>query len=71
MSRDTVTILVASLSGVIGLAAFAALVLRPALAVYPTWWQKTLAGVLAFQILVAFLLVGLYLGLAAIDRWAS
>jgi hypothetical protein len=58
VSRIDVTYLVAGLCGVIGLTAFIGLILVPAVSAYARVWQRLIAVVLSFYVLVAMIGVG-------------
>lgn len=71
MKNEHITILVGGVSGLIALIAVVALVFVPVVRVYPTWWQRTAAVVLSTVVVGAFLIGGVYGGLAFVDRFLS
>jgi hypothetical protein len=58
-------------AGVISIAAFAGLILAPALASFNRGWEKLAAGVLSLFVLAALVLVGLALGFIVFYNWDS
>jgi hypothetical protein len=62
MSNSAITDLVGACLGVFGLAAFAWLVLVPAVQSYSRLWERVAAAFLSLYVLVAFVGAGLGLG---------
>ncbi|CAB4935411.1 unannotated protein [freshwater metagenome] len=71
MSGDLTTYLVVGVGGVVALATVVWLIYVPVVQMYPTWWQKTAAGVLATVVVWAFAIGGIYVGLQVVDRFLS
>ncbi len=69
MSNQTVTYLVGACAGVFALAAFAALVLAPAVASYRRPVEKAAVVLLSLYVLAALLGVGVLLGALVIFEW--
>ncbi len=69
MSNDHITYLVAAGCAVIGLAAFAALVVAPAMSAYRRIWERAIVLVLSFYVLAAFVVVGLVAGWQLFVYW--
>jgi hypothetical protein len=69
MSSDDVTYLVGGLSGLIGLAAFIALVVAPAFTAYRRPWERVAAVFLSGYILAAFIAIGVVLGVVIVAEW--
>jgi hypothetical protein len=69
MSRDATTQLVAICAGIVGLAAFVALVTVPVVASYQRAWERVVAGLLSLWVLGAFVGVGVLAGAAVIYYW--
>lgn len=69
VSTDAVTQLVAICAGIVGLAAFLALVTVPVAASYQRAWERVAAGVLSLWVLGAFVGVGVLAGAAVIYFW--
>jgi hypothetical protein len=55
----------------VALATVIGLFFVPVVRMYPTWWQKTAAGVLASVVVWAFAIGGIYVGLQVVDRFLS
>jgi hypothetical protein len=71
MTGDLTTYLVVGVGGVVALATVVWLIFVPVVRMYPTWWQKTAAGVLAVVVVWAFAIGGIYVGLQVVDRFLS
>jgi hypothetical protein len=71
MTGDTVTYVVAGIGGLVAFATVVALIFVPVVRMYPTWWQKTAATVLAGVAVFAFVIGGMYLGLRFVDNFLS
>lgn len=71
MKNEDVTLLVGGIAGLIALVAVIALVFVPVVRIYATWWQRMAAVVLASVVVGAFLIGGIYGGLAVVDRFLS
>jgi hypothetical protein len=71
MSGDLTTYLVIGVGGLVALATVVALIFVPVVRMYPTWWQRTAAGVLALVVVWAFAMGGIYVGLQVVDRFLS
>ena len=56
-------------AGLLSLAAFAALILAPALSAYSRPWEKAGAAFLSLFVLVALVLVGVAIGVAIVYYW--
>ena len=56
-------------AGILSLAAFAALILAPALSAYSRPWEKAGAAFLSLFVLVALVLIGVALGVAIVYYW--
>ncbi len=69
MSNQTVTYLVAACAGVFAVAAFAALVLAPAVASYRRPVEKAAVVLLSLYVLAALLGIGVLLGALIIFEW--
>ena len=69
MSNVEVTQLVAVLAGLVGLAAFASLVLVPVVSAYQRAWERVVAGLLSLWVLGAFVAVGVLAGAGVIYYW--
>jgi hypothetical protein len=69
MSNVAITYLVAALSGVLGVAAFAGWVLVPAWGSYSRPWQRVAATVMSFYVLAAMMGLGLLGGAAIVWFW--
>jgi hypothetical protein len=71
MSGDLTTYLVIGVGGLVAFATAVALIFVPVVRMYPTWWQRTAAGVLALVVVWAFAMGGIYVGLQVVDRFLS
>lgn len=71
MSGDFITYLVLGVGGLITLVTVVGLIFVPVVRMYPTWWQRTAAGVLAAVVVWAFAMGGIYVGLQFVDRFLS
>jgi hypothetical protein len=71
MSGDFVTYLVVGLGALISLVTVVGLIFVPVVRMYPTWWQRSAAGVLALVVVWAFAIGGIYVGLQFVDRFLS
>lgn len=69
MSNQAITYLVGGLLGVLGLAAFAALVLVPAVTAYRRPVQRVAVVVLSLYVLAALVGVGVLLGGLVVFEW--
>ncbi|MBV8990064.1 MAG: hypothetical protein JOY58_04215 [Solirubrobacterales bacterium] len=69
MSNATITYLVGGCLGVVGLAAFCALVLVPAVTAYQRPLHRVAAVVLSFYVLAACVGVGVLLGAVIVLEW--
>lgn len=69
MSNDAIVQLVAVCAGVLGFAAFLALVTVPVVATYERVWERIVAGLLSLWILAALVGVGVLAGAAVIYYW--
>jgi hypothetical protein len=69
MSSTDVTYLVGGLSGLIGLAAFIALVIAPAMTSYRRPTERIAAILLSGYILAAFIGVGIVVGVIIVAEW--
>jgi hypothetical protein len=69
MSNDHITYLVAAGCAVIGLVAFAVLVVAPAVSAYQRIWERAIALVLSLYVLAAFVVVGLVAGWQLVVYW--
>lgn len=69
MSNQSITYLVAAVSGVFGLAAYAAWILVPAWNSYSRLWERMAAAVLSLYVLVALLGLGVVGGAAVVWFW--
>jgi hypothetical protein len=69
MSSSDVTYLVGGLSGLIGLSAFIALVVAPAMTSYRRPTERIAAVLLSGYILAAFIGVGIVLGVVIVAEW--
>jgi hypothetical protein len=56
-------------AGVLSLAAFAVLILAPALGSYGRTWEKVAASVVSFFLLVALITLGVAAGVAIVYFW--
>jgi hypothetical protein len=71
VSRIDVTYLIAGLCGVLGLAAFVGLILVPAVSAYARVWQRLVAAVLSFYVLVAMIGVGVIGAVGVYEFWIT
>ena len=62
MSNETWTYIAIGAAGAISVAAWAALILGPAVGSFTRVWERLVAVVLSLYVLAAFVLVGLLLG---------
>ena len=69
MSNTSITYLVGACSGVFGLAAFAALVVAPAVASYRRVWERAAVVFLSLYVLAAFVGIGVLLGALIVFEW--
>ena len=69
MSNETITYIVGVGLGVIGLAAFCALVLVPAVTAYQRPVHRFAAVILSLYVLAAFVGVGVLLGAVVVLEW--
>ncbi len=68
MTNTAITHLVAACAGVFGLAAFAGLVLVPAVRTYGRAWERVVAAMLSLYVLAALVGLGIAAGLA-VSLW--
>lgn len=69
MSNQTITYLVAACLGVVGLTAFAILVVVPAVTAYRRPLQRVGAAILSIYVLAALVGVGIVLGVLVVLEW--
>ncbi len=69
MSNETITYLVGACLGVLGLVAFGALVLVPAVSAYRRPLHRVAAVILSFYVLAACVGVGVLLGAVIVLEW--
>ncbi len=69
MSRSTINELVAGAAGVLGLALYAGLILRPAWISYGRLWERVAATVLSLYVLAVLVGAGVAGALAAVYFW--
>ncbi|HEY4996888.1 MAG TPA: hypothetical protein VII03_02760 [Solirubrobacteraceae bacterium] len=69
MSRTTINELVAGAAGVLGLALYAGLILRPAWSSYTRVWERLAATVLSLYVLAVLVGIGVVGALAAVYVW--
>jgi hypothetical protein len=69
VSNQTITYLVAGCLGVFGLAAFAILVVAPAVTAYRRPLQRVAAVILSVYVLAALVGVGIVLGVLIVLEW--
>ena len=69
MSRTTINELVAGAAGVLGLALYAGLILRPAWSSYTRVWERLAATVLSLYVLAVLVGAGVAGALAAVYFW--
>ncbi|WP_026911309.1 hypothetical protein [Patulibacter minatonensis] len=71
MNGDLVTYLVVGIGALVSLVTVVGLIFVPVVRMYPTWWQRSAAGVLALVVVWAFAIGGIYVGLQFVDRFLS
>lgn len=71
MSGDLTTYLVIGIGALVALVTVVWLIFVPVVRMYPTWWQRSAAGVLALVVVWAFAMGGIYVGLQFVDRYLS
>lgn len=69
MSNTVVTYLVAAFAGVFGIAAFAGLILVPAVSSYTRFWERVAATFLSLYVLAALVGIGIGAGAAVVYFW--
>ncbi len=69
MSNQTITYLVAGCLGVVGLTAFALLVVAPAVTAYRRPLQRAAAVILSMYVLAALVGVGIMVGVLVVLEW--
>jgi hypothetical protein len=69
MSRTTINELVGGGAGVLALALYVGLILRPAWSAYSRLWERMAATVLSLYVLVVFVGIGVGAALAAVYFW--
>lgn len=69
MSNETIIVVVAASSGVLGLAAWAGLLALPAWQSYSRIWERAAAVVLSLYSLAGFMLVGVAVGALVVWFW--
>jgi hypothetical protein len=69
MSRDTLNYVVAIGAGVLGLAAYVGLILRPAWSSYSRLWERVAATVLSLYVLGVLMATGAVAALLVIYFW--
>jgi uncharacterized membrane protein len=69
MSNETITYLVGACLGVVGLAAFAALVVAPAITAYRRPLERVAVVILSLYVLAAFVGVGILAGALIVLEW--
>ena len=69
MSNETITIIVAAVCALLGLAAYVGLILVPAVTSYSRWWERIGAGFLSLYVLGAFIIAGAAGGLGVVWFW--
>lgn len=69
MSNTSITDLVGACLGVLGLAAFAALVLVPAITAYRRPLERVAAGILSLYVLGALVGIGVVIGAIVVIEW--
>jgi len=69
MSNQTITYVVGATLGVLGLGAFCALVVVPAVGAYRRPWQRVAAVVLSLYVLAALVGVGILAGALIVVEW--
>ena len=68
---ETVTYMILTAAGVLGLGAFGYFIVAPAMSAYGRVWEKGAAGVLTLFILAAFVGTGITAGLVIVYYWDS
>lgn len=69
MSNATITYLVGAVLGVVGLGAFGALVVAPALSTYQRPAHRVAAVILSLYVLAAFVGIGVLIGAVIVIEW--
>lgn len=69
MSNETITIIVGVACGLLALAAYAGLILVPAVTSYARWWERLGAGFLSLYVLAAFVIAGIGGGAGVVWFW--
>jgi hypothetical protein len=69
MSNTAISELVAACAGIVGLAAFIALVAVPVVSSYQRVWERLVAGMLSLYVLAALIGVGVLAGAAIVYFW--
>lgn len=69
MSNTAITYLVGISLGVLGLAAFCALVFVPAVTAYRRPLERVAAGILSLYVLAAFVGIGIVIGAIVVLEW--
>jgi len=69
MSNETITIVVGAACGLLALAAYAGLILVPAVTSYSRWWERIGAGFLSLYVLAAFVIAGVGGGAGVVWFW--
>jgi hypothetical protein len=69
MSNQTITYVVGATLGVLGLGAFCALVVAPAVMAYRRPWERVAAVVLSVYVLAALVGVGILAGALIVVEW--
>jgi hypothetical protein len=69
MSRTTINELVGGGAGVLALALYVGLILRPAWSAYSRLWERMAATVLSLYVLMVFVGIGVGAALAAVYFW--
>ncbi len=69
MSNETITIVVAVACGLLALAAYAGLILVPAVTSYSRWWERIGAAFLSLYVLAAFVIAGVGGGAGVVWFW--
>lgn len=69
MTGTSVTYLVGACAGVFGVAAYAGLILVPALSAYTKLWERVAATILSLYVLAALVGAGALAGLALVYFW--
>ncbi|HEY1835016.1 MAG TPA: hypothetical protein VGG08_11300 [Solirubrobacteraceae bacterium] len=69
MSRDTINLIVAIGSGVLGLGLYTGLILWPAWTSYSRGWERVAATVLTFYVVAVLIGIGVAASLAAVYFW--